>query len=160
MQLTDIYVRLLSSWFYDYNCFSNLGTTWAFLSCISSCYSASHSTQEWLRSWLMKALASWRVTCSHVMQNLLNYSASKLRWNYTLPDNNLWTVAILLQVNDQLYLWNGSYTMLLFFISLLGMKSGYLDIGELVHILSDQGRQNIVTALDVAMPAPSLTGTR
>ena len=50
--------------------------------------------------------------------------------------------------------------MLLFFISLLGMKSGYLDIGELVHILSDQGRQNIVTALDVVMPAPSLTGTR
>ena len=47
-----------------------------------------------------------------------------------------------------------------FFISLLGMKSGYLDIGELVHILSDQGRQNIVTALDVAMPDPSLTGTR
>ena len=42
-----------------------------------------------------------------------------------------------------------------FFISLLMMKSGYLDIGELVHILSDQGRQNIVTALDVAMPAPS-----
>ncbi|CAN6361608.1 unnamed protein product [Urochloa humidicola] len=36
-------------------------------------------------------------------------------------------------------------------------SSGNLDIGELVHILSDQGRQNMVTALDVAMPAPSLT---
>ena len=71
----------------------------------------------------------------------------------------MWTAATLLQVNDQLYLWNGSYTMLLFFISLLGMKSGYLDIGELVHILSHQGRQDIVTALDVAMPDPSLTGT-
>ena len=87
MQLADIYVRLLSSRFYDYNCFFNLDTTWAFLSCISSCNSASHSTP-------------------------------------------------------------------------LMMKSGYLNIGELVHILSDQGRQNIVTALDVAMPAPSLTGTR
>ena len=76
-----------------------------------------------------------------------------------LSDNNLWTAATLLQVNDQLYLWNGSYTMLLFFISLLMMKS-FLNIGELVHILSDQGRQNIVTGLDVAMPAPSLTGTQ
>jgi len=36
-------------------------------------------------------------------------------------------------------------------------SSGNLDIGELVHILSDQGRQNMVTAMDVAMPAPSLT---
>ena len=71
----------------------------------------------------------------------------------------MWTAATLLQVNDQLYLWNGSYTMLLFFISLLMMKS-FLNIGELVHILSDQGRQNIVTGLDVAMPAPSLTGTQ
>ena len=71
----------------------------------------------------------------------------------------MWTAATLLQVNDQLYLWNGSYTMLLSFISLLVMKS-FLNIGELVHILSDQGRQNIVTALDVAMPDPSLTGTR
>ncbi|KAJ1266068.1 hypothetical protein BS78_08G122700 [Paspalum vaginatum] len=35
-------------------------------------------------------------------------------------------------------------------------SSGNLDIGELVHILSDQGRQNMITALDVAMPAPSL----
>ncbi|CAN6348265.1 unnamed protein product [Urochloa humidicola] len=34
---------------------------------------------------------------------------------------------------------------------------GNLDIGELVHILSDQGRQNMVAALDVAMPYPSLT---
>ena len=49
--------------------------------------------------------------------------------------------------------------MLLSFISLLMMKS-VLDIGELVHILSDQDRQNIVTGLDVAMPAPSLTGTQ
>ncbi|KAK3140103.1 hypothetical protein QOZ80_5AG0395890 [Eleusine coracana subsp. coracana] len=36
-------------------------------------------------------------------------------------------------------------------------SSGRLDIGELVHIISDQGRLNMVTALDVAMPAPSLT---
>ncbi|WVZ90724.1 hypothetical protein U9M48_037003 [Paspalum notatum var. saurae] len=35
-------------------------------------------------------------------------------------------------------------------------SSGNLDIGELVHVLSDQGRQNMITALDVAMPAPSL----
>uniref|UniRef100_A0A0E0BSC8 DML1/Misato tubulin domain-containing protein n=1 Tax=Oryza glumipatula TaxID=40148 RepID=A0A0E0BSC8_9ORYZ len=40
----------------------------------------------------------------------------------------------------------------------LAHSSGNLDIGELLHILSDQGRQNMVTALDVAMPAPSLTG--
>ncbi|KAL5206520.1 hypothetical protein ABZP36_034729 [Zizania latifolia] len=39
----------------------------------------------------------------------------------------------------------------------LAHSSGYLDIGELVHLLSDQGRQNMVTTLDVAMPAPSLT---
>uniref|UniRef100_A0A0E0GBH2 DML1/Misato tubulin domain-containing protein n=1 Tax=Oryza nivara TaxID=4536 RepID=A0A0E0GBH2_ORYNI len=39
----------------------------------------------------------------------------------------------------------------------LAHSSGNLDIGELLHILSDQGRQNMVTALDVAMPAPSLT---
>lgn len=39
----------------------------------------------------------------------------------------------------------------------LAHSSGKLDIGELVHILSDQGRQNMITALDVAMPAPSLT---
>ncbi|XP_062203659.1 uncharacterized protein LOC133905885 [Phragmites australis] len=36
-------------------------------------------------------------------------------------------------------------------------SSGNLDIGELVHMISDQGRQNMVTALDLAMPAPSLT---
>ncbi len=42
----------------------------------------------------------------------------------------------------------------------LAHSSGNLDIGELLHILSDQGRQNMVTALDVAMPAPSLTGTQ
>lgn len=41
----------------------------------------------------------------------------------------------------------------------LAHSSGNLDIGELMHMLSDQGRQNMVTALDVAMPAPSLTGT-
>nr|CAB3462473.1 unnamed protein product [Digitaria exilis] len=39
----------------------------------------------------------------------------------------------------------------------LAHSSGNLDIGELMHMLSDQGRQNMVTALDVAMPAPSLT---
>ncbi|KAK3136884.1 hypothetical protein QOZ80_5BG0444310 [Eleusine coracana subsp. coracana] len=39
----------------------------------------------------------------------------------------------------------------------LAHSSGRLDIGELVHIISDQGRLNMVTALDVAMPAPSLT---
>jgi hypothetical protein len=27
-----------------------------------------------------------------------------------------------------------------------------------VHMISDQGRQNMVAALDIAMPAPSLTG--
>ncbi|KQJ86078.1 protein misato homolog 1 [Brachypodium distachyon] len=36
-------------------------------------------------------------------------------------------------------------------------SSGNIDIGELVHIISGQGWQNMVTALDVAMPAPSLT---
>ncbi|KAM3272396.1 hypothetical protein ACQJBY_042504 [Aegilops geniculata] len=35
-------------------------------------------------------------------------------------------------------------------------SSGNIDMRELVHIISDQGRQNMVTALDVAMPAPSL----
>ncbi|KAL6622531.1 hypothetical protein ACP70R_032410 [Stipagrostis hirtigluma subsp. patula] len=39
----------------------------------------------------------------------------------------------------------------------LAHSSGNLDIGELVHMISDQGRQNLVTALDLAMPAPSLT---
>ncbi|TVU49407.1 hypothetical protein EJB05_00715 [Eragrostis curvula] len=39
----------------------------------------------------------------------------------------------------------------------LAHSSGNLDIGELVHMISDQGRLNMVTALDVAMPAPSLT---
>ncbi|KAM0854967.1 hypothetical protein ACQ4PT_050083 [Festuca glaucescens] len=38
----------------------------------------------------------------------------------------------------------------------LAHSSGNIDIRELAHIISDQGRQNKVTALDVAMPAPSL----
>jgi hypothetical protein len=41
----------------------------------------------------------------------------------------------------------------------LAHSSGNIDIRELAHIISDQGRQNKVTALDVAMPAPSLKGT-
>jgi hypothetical protein len=40
----------------------------------------------------------------------------------------------------------------------LAHSSGRLDFGELVHMISDQGRQNMVTALDIAVPAPSLTG--
>uniref|UniRef100_A0ACD5XH55 Uncharacterized protein n=1 Tax=Avena sativa TaxID=4498 RepID=A0ACD5XH55_AVESA len=35
-------------------------------------------------------------------------------------------------------------------------SSGNIDVRELVHMISNQGRQNMVTALDVAMPAPSL----
>lgn len=36
--------------------------------------------------------------------------------------------------------------------------SGAVDVGEIVHILAGQARQNMVTILDTAMPAPSLTG--
>ncbi|XP_008792583.2 protein misato homolog 1 isoform X1 [Phoenix dactylifera] len=35
--------------------------------------------------------------------------------------------------------------------------SGAVDVGEIVHILAGQERQNMVTILDTAMPAPSLT---
>lgn len=35
--------------------------------------------------------------------------------------------------------------------------SGSVDVGEIAHILAGQARQNIVTILDAAMPAPSLT---
>lgn len=38
--------------------------------------------------------------------------------------------------------------------------TGSVDIGGLVRMLGDQGRQNMVTILDVAMPAPSLKGVR
>ncbi|RWW69331.1 hypothetical protein BHE74_00023075 [Ensete ventricosum] len=36
--------------------------------------------------------------------------------------------------------------------------SGAMDVGEIVHTLAGQSRQNMVTVLDVAMPPPSLTG--
>ncbi|XP_072987777.1 uncharacterized protein [Typha latifolia] len=35
--------------------------------------------------------------------------------------------------------------------------TGALDIGELIHILAGQGRQNMVSIMDIAMPTPSLT---
>ncbi|CAL9200696.1 unnamed protein product [Musa hybrid cultivar] len=35
--------------------------------------------------------------------------------------------------------------------------SGAMDVGEIVHTLAGQSRQNLVTVLDVAMPPPSLT---
>ncbi|CAH9087454.1 unnamed protein product [Cuscuta europaea] len=35
---------------------------------------------------------------------------------------------------------------------------GGLDMYEAIHMLADQARQNMVSTLDVAMPAPSLTG--
>ncbi|KAJ8480303.1 hypothetical protein OPV22_024030 [Ensete ventricosum] len=35
--------------------------------------------------------------------------------------------------------------------------SGAMDVGEIVHTLAGQSRQNMVTVLDVAMPPPSLT---
>nr|XP_019701993.1 protein misato homolog 1 [Elaeis guineensis] len=35
--------------------------------------------------------------------------------------------------------------------------SGAADVGEVIHILAGQARQNMVTILDTAMPAPSLT---
>lgn len=34
--------------------------------------------------------------------------------------------------------------------------SGAMDVGEIVHTLSGQSRQNMVTSLDIAMPPPSL----
>ncbi|KAL5705090.1 hypothetical protein ACHQM5_023435 [Ranunculus cassubicifolius] len=37
--------------------------------------------------------------------------------------------------------------------------TGSVDIGGVVRMLGDQGRQNMVTILDVAMPAPPLTGS-
>jgi len=36
--------------------------------------------------------------------------------------------------------------------------SGAVDIHGVVQMLSGQGRQNMVSVLDVAMPAPALTG--
>jgi len=37
-------------------------------------------------------------------------------------------------------------------------SSGAVDIHGVVQMLSGQGRQNMVSVLDVAMPAPALTG--
>ena len=37
--------------------------------------------------------------------------------------------------------------------------SGAVDFHGLVQMLSGQGRQNMVSILDVAMPTPALTGT-
>lgn len=37
--------------------------------------------------------------------------------------------------------------------------SGAVDINEMVQFLAGKGRQNMVAALDVSMPAPSLTGS-
>lgn len=37
--------------------------------------------------------------------------------------------------------------------------SGAVDVGDVVQILSGQSRRNKVAILDMAMPAPSLTGT-
>ncbi|KAL5999144.1 hypothetical protein ACLOJK_041846 [Asimina triloba] len=36
--------------------------------------------------------------------------------------------------------------------------AGAIDIGEMVHMLADQARQNTVAILDAAIPAPPLTG--
>ncbi|XP_031102792.1 protein misato homolog 1 [Ipomoea triloba] len=38
--------------------------------------------------------------------------------------------------------------------------SGALNMYEVIHVLADQARQNIVSTLDVSMPAPSLTGNQ
>lgn len=40
----------------------------------------------------------------------------------------------------------------------LSYTSGAVTINELVQMLAGQGRQNMVTVLDVSMPAPALTG--
>ena len=37
--------------------------------------------------------------------------------------------------------------------------SGAVDVHGVIQMLSGQGRQNMVSVLDVAMPAPALTGT-
>lgn len=37
--------------------------------------------------------------------------------------------------------------------------SGAVDFHGVIQMLSGQGRQNMVSVLDVAMPAPALTGT-
>lgn len=36
--------------------------------------------------------------------------------------------------------------------------SGALDVNGVIQMLSEQARQNMVSILDVAMPAPALTG--
>lgn len=36
--------------------------------------------------------------------------------------------------------------------------SGSMDVNEVVQMLAGQARQNMVSILDVAMPAPPLTG--
>lgn len=43
-------------------------------------------------------------------------------------------------------------------ISNTAYASGCLDIGEIVHNLVDQDRQNMVAILDISMPAPPLSG--
>ncbi|XP_027114786.1 uncharacterized protein [Coffea arabica] len=42
----------------------------------------------------------------------------------------------------------------------LTCASGALDMNEVIHMLAGQARQNMVTILDVAMPAPSLIGNQ
>ncbi|KAL8540877.1 hypothetical protein ACS0TY_002209 [Phlomoides rotata] len=42
----------------------------------------------------------------------------------------------------------------------LGLTSGAITINDLVQMLSGQARQNMVTILDVSMPAPALTGSQ
>lgn len=37
--------------------------------------------------------------------------------------------------------------------------SGAVDFHGLIQMLSGQGRQNMVSILDVSMPTPALTGT-
>lgn len=38
--------------------------------------------------------------------------------------------------------------------------SGSMDVNELVQMLAAQARENMVAIMDVAMPAPSLTGIK
>ncbi|KAL5557091.1 hypothetical protein UlMin_039327 [Ulmus minor] len=98
-------------------------------------------------------------------------SFSKLIVPFGLPSLSTSKAASYLRIKDEKpYHCSAVYAATLHTISLpfrmdqLGPSavsrdiSGSLDVSGLIHMLAGQGRQNMVSILDVAMPAPSLTG--
>lgn len=41
----------------------------------------------------------------------------------------------------------------------LSNASGAADMNEIIQMLAGQARQNMISTMDIAMPAPSLSGT-